>query len=634
MSIYTDILLKYWGYPSFRGLQEEIIESVAQKKDTLGLMPTGGGKSITFQVFSLSKPGICIVITPLIALMKDQVENLRNRGIKALSIYSGMTAEEIKVAFDHAKWGDYKFLYLSPERLMSDRFMEQVKQMDVNLIAVDEAHCISQWGYDFRPSYLHIAKFRQFFPHVNIMALTATATKRVVNDIQEKLLFPQKNVLRKSFKRDNLVYKVRHEEDKNTYLVRMLKKTNSSGVIYTRSRKKTKEIAEMLEKEGISATYYHAGLSAESRNIRQEAWLSGTSKIMVATNAFGMGIDKPDVRFVIHADLPDSIEAYFQEAGRAGRDGKKAMAVLLYNKTDSIRLKKGIAEKFPPPEMIRRIYQALGNYLKLAVGFGKGMSFDFNLVEFARVYQFSIIYTFSALKILERDGYIELTDELNRPSQVHFRVNRDDLYKFQVANQAFDDFIKLVLRSYTGMFTEYTGINEEVLAKRAGTTREVVYKFLNALDQQKIIHYIPRKDTPFIVFTRERIDASRLDISKDNYQTRKKIYEQQVAAMLHYATSTAKCRSQLLLDYFDEQNPTRCGECDVCIEMNALGISNIELDRIIDDIKHLLAKKPLMHHELFYQLKGNEDHNQQVIRWLMDNQRLLVRLDQKLEWQD
>jgi ATP-dependent DNA helicase RecQ len=615
-------------------LQEDIIESVALHKDTLGLMPTGGGKSITFQVFSLSRPGICIVITPLIALMKDQVENLRQRGIKALAIYSGMTAEEVRVTFDNAKWGEYKFLYLSPERLMSERFIEQVKQMDVNLIAVDEAHCISQWGYDFRPSYLQIARFRQYFPQINIMALTATATRKVVDDIQEKLLFPQKNVLRKSFKRENLIYKVRHEEDKNGYLIRMLKKTQSAGIVYTRSRKKTKEIAEMLEKEGISATYYHAGLSAESRSIRQEAWLSGKSKIMVATNAFGMGIDKPNVRFVIHADLPDSVEAYFQEAGRAGRDGEKAMAVLLYNKTDSIRLKKGIAEKFPPIEMIKRIYQALGNYLKLAVGFGKGMSFDFNLVEFARVYQFSIIYTFSALKILERDGYIELTDELNRPSVVHFRVNRDDLYKFQVANQAFDDFIKLLLRSYTGMFTEYTGINEEVLAKRSSTTREVVYKYLNALDQHKIIHYIPRKDTPFIIFTRERIEASRMEISRENYAARRKLYEQQVGAVLNYATSTAKCRSQLLLDYFDEQNPVRCGECDVCVEMNSLGISNIELDRIIGEIKQLLAIQPLMHHELFYKMKGNEDNNQQVIRWLMDNQQLVVRLDQKLEWQE
>lgn len=632
MSTYTDILKKYWGYSTFRSLQEEIIQSVADNKDTLGLMPTGGGKSITFQVYSLSKPGICLVISPLIALMKDQVENLTQRGIKAVAVYSGMTYEEIKVALDNAKWGDYKFLYLSPERLMTERFLEQVKHMDVNLIAVDEAHCISQWGYDFRPSYLNIANFRSYFPDAKIMALTATATSKVVDDIQEKLLFPQKNVLRKSFKRENLIYKVRREEDKNGYLVRMLKKTTSSGIVYTRSRKKTKEIAEMLEKEGISATYYHAGLSGESRNIRQDAWLNGKSYVMVATNAFGMGIDKSNVRFVIHVDIPDSIEAYFQEAGRAGRDGKKAMAILLYNNTDSVRLKKGIAEKFPPIDHIKKIYHALGNYLQIAVGFGKGMSYDFNLVDFARTYQFSIIHTFSALKILERDGFLELTDELNRPSMVHFRVNRDDLYKFQVANSAFDSFIKLLLRSYTGMFTEYKAINEEVLSKRSNTTGEIVYKYLSTLDAQKIIHYIPQKNTPFIIYTRERIDESKLAISKKNYNLRKKQYELQVELMLNYATSTSKCRSQLLLDYFDEKNPARCGECDVCLTLNELGISNLELDKIINDVKEELTKQPLFHHELFYRMKGNPEHIQMVIRWLLDNRRIVTRIDEKLEW--
>lgn len=632
MSVYTDILKKYWGYSSFRSLQEEIIESVADKNDTLGLMPTGGGKSITFQVYALSKPGICLVITPLIALMKDQVENLTQRGIKALAIYSGMTSEEIKVTLDNAKWGDYKFLYLSPERLSSERFLDQVKHMDVNLIAVDEAHCISQWGYDFRPSYIKIAAFRQYFPEINIMALTATATRKVVDDIQEKLLFPKENVLRKSFKRENLIYKVRQEEDKNGYLLRMLKMTKGSGIVYTRSRKKTKEIAEMLEKEGISATYYHAGLSSESRNIRQDDWLKDRTQIIVATNAFGMGIDKPNVRFVIHADIPDSMEAYFQEAGRAGRDGKKAMAILLYNSTDSVRLKKGIAEKFPPVEQIKRIYNALCNYLQLAVGFGKDMTYDFNLVDFVKKYQFSMIHTFSALKILERDGFLELTDELNRPSMIHFRVNRDDLYRFQVANSNFDSFIKLVLRSYTGMFTEYKAINEEILAKRSNTTKELVFKYLNALDTQKIIHYIPQKTTPFIVFTRERIDESKMVISKENYKLRKAQYELQVEAMLHYATSKSRCRSQLLLDYFDEKNPARCGECDVCLALNDLGISNLEFDRISADIEAELNKQPLLQHELFFRLRGNEEHIQIVLRWLLDNGKLLVRIDERLEW--
>jgi ATP-dependent DNA helicase RecQ len=632
LSEYTSILKKYWGYNDFRSLQEDIIQSVANKKDTLGLMPTGGGKSITFQVYSLSKPGMCLVITPLIALMKDQVENLKQRGIKALAIYSGMTRQEIKVALDNATWGDYKFLYLSPERLSTERFKERVDKMDINLIAVDEAHCISQWGYDFRPSYLKIAEFRQMFPDVNVMALTATATSKVVDDIQEKLLFPQKNVLRKSFKRENLIYKVRNEEDKNGYLKRTLKLTKGCGIIYTRSRRKTKEIAELLQNEGISATYYHAGLSGESRSLRQDDWLNGKCQIIVATNAFGMGIDKPNVRFVIHVDLPDSIEAYFQEAGRAGRDGKKAMAILLYNKTDKVRLKKGIAEKFPPQEQIKRIYNALCNYLQLAVGFGLGMTYDFHLVDFAKKYQFSFIHTLSALKILERDGYLQLTDELNRPSMIYFRVNRDDLYRFQVANSKFDSFIKLILRSYSGMFTEYRAINEQLLAKRSGVSKDLVFKFLNALNSQKIVHYIPQKTTPFIVFNRERIDESKLIISKENHTIRRKLYEVQVEAVLNYASSSGTCRNQLLLKYFGEKNPTRCGECDVCSTLNDLGISNLEFDRISDDIKRELDAKHLLRHELFFKLKGNEEHIQTVIRWLLDNEKIVVRVDEKLEW--
>ena len=632
MSDFTNILLKYWGYPSFRPLQEDIIRQVAEGNDTLGLMPTGGGKSVVFEVLALSKPGMCLVITPLIALMKDQVENLTKRGIKALAIYSGMTREEMKVALDNATWGDYKFLYLSPERIATERFKERLVKMNINLIAIDEAHCISQWGYDFRPSYLNIANLRELLPGVNVMALTATATGRVVEDIQEKLNFPKKNVLRKSFKRENLIYKVRIEEDKTGYLERTLKTSKGSGVIYTRSRKKTKEIAEMLQKEGLSVTYYHAGLAAETRNSRQEAWIQGRFKIMVATNAFGMGIDKPDVRFVVHVDLPDSIEAYFQEAGRAGRDGKKAVALLLFNNTDNVRLKKGINEKFPPPDQIKRIYEALCNYFQVAEGFGKGMSYDFDLIDFSKKYQFSFAHVLSSLKILERDDYLQLTDELNRGSLVHFRVNRDDLYRFQVANVAFDSFVKLLLRSYTGLFTDYTTINEQLLAKRANIAIELVYKYLNALDTQKIIHYLPKKETPFIVFLKERLPLKRLLISAENYTERKQVYVGQVEAMLNYASSNATCRSQLLLRYFDEKNATRCGECDVCLSLNDLGISNVEFERIKTDIKTQLLKQAMLQHELFFKLSGNEDHKQLVIRWLLDNEKIIKRIDQKLEW--
>lgn len=632
MSEFTNILQKYWGYSSFRPLQEDIILQVAAGNDTLGLMPTGGGKSVVFQVLALSKPGMCLVITPLIALMKDQVENLTKRGIKALAIYSGMTREEMKVAIDNATWGDYKFLYLSPERISTERFKERLAKMNINLIAIDEAHCISQWGYDFRPSYLNIANLRELLPDVSVMALTATATGRVVDDIQEKLRFTKKNVLRKSFKRENLIYKVRIEEDKYGYLVRTLKSSKGSGVIYTRSRKKTKEIADLLQKEGLSVTHYHAGLVAETRNARQEAWIHGRFKIMVATNAFGMGIDKPDVRFVVHVDLPDSIEAYFQEAGRAGRDGKKAVALLLYNNTDKVRLKKGINEKFPPPDQIKRIYEALCNYFQVAEGFGKGMSYDFNLIDFAKKYQFSFAHVLSSLKILERDDYLQLTDELNRSSLVHFRVNRDDLYRFQVANIAFDSFIKLLLRSYTGMFTDYSAINEQILAKRAGIAIDLVFKYLNALEAQKIIHYLPKKETPFIVFLKERLPLKRLLISAENYTERKKVYVDQVEAVLNYASSNATCRSQLLLRYFDEKNATRCGECDVCLSLNELGISNVEFERIKTDIKTELFKQAMLQYELFFKLSGNEDHKQLVIRWLLDNEKIIKRIDQKLEW--
>lgn len=634
MSTFTDILEKYWGYQSFRPLQEDIIQSVDQGNDTLGLMPTGGGKSITFQVFSLSRPGICLVITPLIALMKDQVQNLKSKGIKALAIYSGMTSEEIKVAFDNAMWGDYKFLYLSPERISTQRFRERLPQMNINLIAVDEAHCISQWGYDFRPSYLRIAELREMLPDVKIMALTATATPKVVDDIQEKLLFDKKNVLRKSFLRQNLAYKVRIEDDKIGYLIRSLKDSKGCGVIYTRSRKKTKEIAEKLLSSGISATYYHAGLSADSRNLRQEEWLSGKKRIIVATNAFGMGIDKPNVRFVVHVDVPDSIEAYFQEAGRAGRDGKNAVALLLYNNTDKVRLKKGIAEKFPPPDYIKRTYEALCNHLQVAIGSGLGINYDFDLITFAKKYKFSFSYTLSALKILEQDGYLELTDELNRPSLLYFRVNRDDLYSFQVSNANFDAFIKLILRSYSGMFTDYRPINEELIAKRANISIDLVYKYLNALDTQKIIHYLPRKDTPFIVFLKPRVELRHLVISKSNYTERKNRYSEQVEAILNYAESTVKCRSRMLLNYFGEKDSTRCGKCDVCENLQELGISNLEYRRIVKDIKLILQKEAMPRHELFFKLSGNESHIQKVLRWLLDNGSLHVRIDEKLEWKD
>ena len=631
MNEFQSILAKYWGYSAFRPLQEEIIQSVAEGKDTLGLMPTGGGKSVTFQVYSLSRPGICLVVTPLISLMNDQVENLKKKGIKAIAIHSGMSMQEVKLAFDNAAWGDYKFLYLSPERIATERFRERLSQMNVNLIAVDEAHCISQWGYDFRPSYLRIRELRDLLPDVPVLALTATATAKVEKDIQQQLKFRQEHVLRKSFFRENLVYLVRQREDKLPYLLQSVQKAKGSGIVYVRSRKLTREIADYLRKNRISADYYHAGLTAASRTKKQEDWKQGHTRVIVATNAFGMGIDKPDVRFVIHLGLPDSPEAYFQEAGRAGRDEKKAFAVMIAAKSDVMALKKQVEKAFPPVDVIKRVYDALGNYFQLAVGFGKDQILDFSMGDFAGRFNLPITTVLNCLKILQREGYLELTEELDNPSRVHFLMGRDDLYKFQVANASFDGFIKLLLRSYSGLFQNYVGIDEDLLAKRANISIEAVYQFLNYLSSHKIIHYIPRKKTPFIIYNRERQEMSRLKISKENYTDRKNDYQERIDAMLRYATSKLKCRSQLLLEYFGEKSSVRCGKCDICLERNELSLSQLEVDGIVAKLKDLL-NEPCLFEELIFKLNTKEDEMLKVIRWLIDNGKIVHRIDNRLEW--
>ena len=545
MTDFKKILIRYWGYADFRPLQLEIIQSVASGKDTLGLMPTGGGKSITFQVYSLSKEGICIVVTPLIALMKDQVENLNKKGIKALAIHSGMSAMEIKITLDNAVWGDYKFLYVSPERLHSERFTERLKQMNVNLIAIDEAHCISQWGYDFRPSYLNIVQLRNILPETVFLALTATATPRVTDDIQEKLGFNTKNVLKMSFQRENLSYLVRNKENKITYILNTLQKVKGSGIIYVRSRRGTREISDELRKNKISADFYHAGLSNYARAQKQDDWISGKTRVIVATNAFGMGIDKASVRFVIHFDPTDSLEAYYQEAGRAGRDGKKAAAVLLFNNADKAKLKKHVSVAFPEIGNIKKIYHSLCNYLQVAEGFGKSQVFEFSLQNFAQAFKFQQSMVYSALKILQRQGYLEFTDEVDNPSRIYFSVSRDDLYKYQVANSNFDGFIKLLLRSYTGLFTGYVKIDEELLAKRAGINQEQLYNYLKHLRKSKIIDYIPRNRTPYIFFSKERVHIDRLKIEKENYDFRKKDFWERIQSVLKYAETNTQCRSQI-----------------------------------------------------------------------------------------
>ena len=551
---YQEILKQYWGYDCFRGIQEEIINSIGNGHDTLGLMPTGGGKSITFQVPALAQEGLCIVITPLIALMKDQVRNLRERGIKALAVYSGMSREEIIVALENCIFGDYKFLYISPERLSTEIFQTKLRRMKVCMITVDESHCISQWGYDFRPAYLNIADIRKLLPDVPVLALTATATPEVVNDIQERLAFREgSQVFRMSFERKNLAYIVRRTEGKQEELLHILNKVAGSAIVYTRNRKRTREIAEYLINHHITATFYHAGLANEAKDARQKSWLTGESRVMVATNAFGMGIDKPDVRIVIHADVPDSPEAYFQEAGRAGRDGQKAYAVLLYAKSDKTNLHKRITDTFPDKDYIRKVYEDINFYFQMAMGDGLGCTYAFNIDEFCHRFKHFPIQVDSALKILTRAGYLEYTDEQDNASRLIFTLQRDELYRLQEYDAETEKLINVILRSYTGLFTDYVYINEESLEIRSGLSRQRIYDILLMLTNRRILHYIPRKKTPYIIYTRERQEKDRLQLGSDIYEDRKKSYVHRIESMITYATAEENCRSRMLLRYFGER---------------------------------------------------------------------------------
>jgi ATP-dependent DNA helicase RecQ len=618
----TDILKKYWGYDAFRPGQEAIIDSVLDKKDTLALMPTGGGKSITYQVPAMMMDGICIVVSPLIALMKDQVNRLLHQKIKALAIFSGMTRHEIEVTLDNAQYGGFKFLYVSPERLESENFKERLKNMPVGLVAVDEAHCISQWGYDFRPSYLNIAKVRELHPQAVILALTASATPEVANDIQEKLLFPEKNVIKSGFARENLILAVRDHEDKLSFILNTLKKIGGTGIIYARNRKNTKELATLLMKNGISADYYHAGLKHEVRHLKQQDWTTGKTRIICATNAFGMGIDKADVRFVIHFDLPDSLEEYYQEAGRAGRDGKKAYAVLLANATDELKARQRVKTNFPDAAHIKRVYNAVCNFYQLPVGSGKGNVFDFNLADFCSIYKLQVLVAYNSLKILEREGYIELTDDVNNPSRVFFIVNRDDLYKYQVANQHIDGFIKLLLRSYTGLFSNYVPIDETMLARKANLKPNDVYQYLVILSKQKIINYIPQKKTPLLIFTEERLDEKTLVISPENLRTRKERFEKRLEKVLHYALDESSCRNEMMLAYFGEQLGKRCGKCDNCRKEAIKGVTLFEFDSISEILFEHLKNEKMKTEHINAISPYSAEKNTAVIRQLLDLEKL------------
>lgn len=628
-----NILVKYWGYSSFRPLQEDIIRSVLEGSDTLALLPTGGGKSICYQVPALAMEGLCLVISPLIALMKDQVENLKRRGISAAAIHSGMHAREIDLVINNSVYGSLKFLYVSPERLATDTFRMNLRKMNVCLLAVDEAHCISQWGYDFRPPYLNIAEIRPDTGNVPVLALTATATPGVIDDIQEKLLFREKKVLRKSFERKNLSYVVFHEEDKGGRLLKIVGSVKGSGIVYVRNRRKCREVSEFLNKNGIRSTYYHAGLDAGQREYRQDEWMKDKKPLMVATNAFGMGIDKPGVRFVVHWDLPDSLEAYFQEAGRAGRDGKKAYAVQLYEEADIRNAKQNLGLSFPEPEVIRSVYNAIGNYYQIPVGSGRDQQFDFDLQEFATRYRMNTSTVYSALNIMEKEGYILLDSALESPSRAMFNVNHNELYTFQVEHPAYDTFIKLLLRSYGGIFTEFVRINEKELARRAGTTDDKIRAALVRLQKLGLLTYIPMKHSPQILLVGDRIDSKSLVLSNKHYADRKKAAMKRMQSVLDYIQTGNQCRSQLLLKYFGESDSQRCGICDVCLERNKINVNELEFNEILGKIKPALKEKPQALNELlFLARKFPEDKVINVVMWLVDNGKVDVDEKQLYSW--
>ena len=561
---YLNLLHEYWGYDRFRGIQRDIIESIGSGRDTLGLMPTGGGKSITFQVPALARPGVCLVVTPLIALMKDQVAQLRRRGIKAAALYTGLSREEIVVLLENCIYGDYKFLYVSPERLSSPLFLAKLPHMPVSFLTVDEAHCISQWGYDFRPSYTRIADIRRLLPDCPVLALTATATPEVVDDIQRQLAFRAPNVFRMSFDRPNLSYVVRTTDDKERELCHILDSLSGSVIIYMRSRKGSRELAAWLTARGYSATYYHAGLSGMEKDERQQRWTAGAIRIMVATNAFGMGIDKPDVRLVLHLDLPDSPEAYFQEAGRAGRDGLTAYAVLLYSPSDRTRLTRRIADTFPDRDFICTVYEHLCYYYQMAMGDGLQVMRPFDLAEFCRNFRHFPVPVESALCLLSRAGYIDYTEEQEYASRLMFLVRRDELYHIPDADPQLEQVVHWVLRSYGGLFSDYIYIDETRLARSSGLTRDQVYQSLLALSRRRILHYIPYRRTAFVTFTCRRVESDRIVLPPYVYEERRAGFEQRIRAMADYAASDDRCRSRMLLEYFGQSDAPDCGRCDIC----------------------------------------------------------------------
>ena len=617
---YAALLKQYWGYDSFRGIQLQIIKSICAGRDTLGLMPTGGGKSITFQVPALAQEGVCIVITPLIALMKDQVQHLKARGIRAAAIYSGMTHNEIVQTLEDAVYGGIKLLYVSPERLASDIFQVKLKHMKVSFITVDEAHCISQWGYDFRPSYLQIAQIRDFVPDAPLLALTATATPEVVTDIQHQLKFKAENVFRMSFVRKNLAYVVRETEDKAAQLVHILRSMPGSAIVYVRSRRHSSDIAKMLNEQGVSATFYHAGLEPVVKDMRQDKWQHDKVRVMVATTAFGMGIDKPDVRLVIHTDCPSSPEAYFQEAGRAGRDGKKAYAVLLFNRNDEQKLRKRITDTFPDKQLIRDVYDHLAYFFEVGAGSGNMARFEFNIDKFSVAFKHFPVQVNSALHILQQAGYIDYETDPDTKARVKFILTREELYRLDRSTGKERAVIDALLRNYGGLFTDYEYIDEGYVAQEAGLTHDETYQALKQLNNSRIISFIPRKNIPIITYTQDRVEGKDLVIGKEVYEKRRERFEQRIDAMLRYMRNDKVCRSRQLMHYFGEEESTDCGICDVCAGRKSRPVTADEMSAITsllaDGKKHDLAE--LMN------LKMDSERIDKALRLLAAEEKIVV----------
>ncbi len=622
-SIHT-ILKKYWGYSAFRPLQEDIINSSLNGKDTLALLPTGGGKSICFQVPIMTRPGIGVVVSPLIALMADQVQNLKKLGIPALALTSGLTQREIDMGLDNCVNGLYKFLYVSPERLQTDIVRERIKRMKVNLLVVDEAHCISQWGYDFRPPYLQIAEIRELLPKTPVMALTATATPKVVDDIQDKLQFEDRHVIQQSFYRPNLYYNVNHTEKKWSKTLEILHKINGTAIIYVRNRKHTVEVADWLRKNGLSADHYNAGLGIEIRKQKQQSWVQNQTRIMVCTNAFGMGIDKPDVRIVLHLDLPDSLEAYFQEAGRGGRDGNPACSVVLVGPADISELKRRYLETFPDMKFVKRVYQALSNFLQLATGLGEGLSYPFDISAFTKQYDLPALKTYTTLKVLEKEGLLILNEGFRQPSRLLILVNRTELYDFQLRNPKLDIFIKTLSRSYGGLDVEYTQINEGLLASRLKTSEDNVVKTLLHLKKQGLIDYVPRKGDSEIIITKARQSVEYLAISDANLKDRYKDRLERINAVENFLIDDKTCRSVKLLSYFGEKRSEPCGHCDVCRKSALQNNMDDEMEKAIAKLRaHFSSHNEESLPSLKSAVRLKETILIEALRWLSDNNEII-----------